>query len=187
MGKVYFDAQMSSIKTEVESACDNIASNPCSKLQSEVQELSSSIGSISVPSWNDSAQSSFEQIKSSVISDLESVVSSVSSTFASAESTYKDLKSKLEKLQDSDSKYQDHIKKEPKKENYREAVYNDQKEFLYYTTSSRYQRDYNIWLATKRGMEQTCETLIDNIESLVATLDGIGWWKNKLFFICILK
>lgn len=174
MAKVYFDSTMVALQTEVEKACSNISRSPCSKFAQEISDIKSSIDKIDVPSWDDSAKTSFSGIVQQISGKLQSIESSISSTFTLAEQTYMGLKSDLQSLKETDAKYQSHLKNEPKAEDYKEPHYVQGYVVAYYSISSEYDVKHKEWEAKKQMYEESCEQLIDTIDAKVSTLDGIG-------------
>ena len=166
--KNYFDSYYQNMLNDVIAACNTIAGNPCSKLQSDFESLKSEINGLSLEDgWQDSVGDAFGGVKSSCIAGLDTIIQSIGSDFSQSETIYKTLKDTLDKLKTANEEYKTIYNEKPNKDS--SKYYDSQGK-----DNGKYQQDYDKWQDMVKQKETECENLQTEVTTQKGQLDGIN-------------
>ena len=166
--KNYYDSYYQNMHNDVIAACNTIAGNPCSKLQSDFESLKSEINGLSLEDgWQDSVGDAFGGVKSSCIAGLDIIIQSIGSDFSQSETIYKTLKDTLDKLKTANEEYKTIYNEKPKKDS--SKYYDSQGK-----DNGKYQQDYDKWQDMVKQKETECENLQTEVTTQKGQLDGIN-------------
>lgn len=165
-------------ETIINQACDCIQANGSSSLKEEISLIKDKISNLSISdSWQDIVGDTFVEVITKFTESLANIESSIASDFQGSENLYLNIKSNLETLKVTNEQYQTKMSDEPIIESY------EKKEILVIdgiTTTKKiikkeeYKRDHKAWEEEVASLKTSCESLCQQIDADLASLDSIN-------------